>query len=177
LASLGVARFAARANAHGLRLVSAPVPLLAGWAAVALALPAILVAAKAHGRQVRLERERAGFAEVSFLADNDPWVEALWQRDRRTYWPAFAAGLALGLLAAGLGGWTLPSLVLAPAVALLAGFLAAGLASLARFGRAPARAGAPMRDPAWARAARRGSAAWWAAASLACAFVAWARLA
>ncbi|MCA1813406.1 MAG: hypothetical protein LC624_05590, partial [Halobacteriales archaeon] len=64
-----------------------------------LAIVLMLVAAKAHGRQIRVERERAGFHDVSFMTDdNPPWVEQLWARDRKGFW-AIGLGAAVVLLA------------------------------------------------------------------------------
>ena len=45
-----------------------------------------LSAAKSHGRQHRLERELAGYWNVSFKSENDPWVERFWLRQRVLYW-------------------------------------------------------------------------------------------
>lgn len=137
----------------------------------------LLLAAKAHGRQVRLERELQGYQDVDFRGDNAPWVEALWTRDRRTYWGTAALLLAallavrFGLFAAPL---TLPAgapaepWVDAAVLALWAGvgaFTIAGLASLARFLRrlaVPEVAAEVARDRmAWRAAALRGSALWW----------------
>lgn len=131
---------------------------------VLLGAAAVLAAAKAHGRQVRLERELAGFDAVDFMAENPAQVEAIWARDRRAYWPAFA-GAGLGVLAARVAlapsPWWLVALE-ALAAALLGGFLLAGLASLLRFERA--RRGAAAKPAAWVAQARRGSAFWWGAA-------------
>ncbi|MEA3203282.1 MAG: hypothetical protein QOI63_957 [Thermoplasmata archaeon] len=75
-------------------------------AATALAL--ILAAAKAHGRQLRLERVQAGHPQADFRAPDDPWVEALWRNDRIGFWTLFlalgAAGLMWALAAGGVGG-------------------------------------------------------------------------
>lgn len=140
--------------------MSADLPWLLG---VVLAAAAVLAAAKAHGRQVRLERERAGFDEVDFMADNPPFVEHLWERDRRIYWPAFAvAGLAVGAFRVATRGWALEVALDSLAAALLAGFFVAGLASVRRFALAQESA----RPPEWVRAAWRGSAAWWSLAVL-----------
>lgn len=143
------------------------------WLSLAAALPVLLLAAKAHGRQVRLEREAQGFFEVRFGAENPPAVEAVWARDRRTFWPVFA--LALGALLAarfGAGGpWPLPwgapapewlDALFAAAWALVAAFLVAGLASLARL--LGTLAGAAGTDAAWRAEALQGSAFWWALA-------------
>jgi hypothetical protein len=61
------------------------------------ALALVLAAAKAHGRQLRLEREQAGHPEANFRGPNDPWVETLWRNDRIGFWT-----LCLALGAAGL---------------------------------------------------------------------------
>jgi hypothetical protein len=73
-------------------------------AAAALAL--VLAAAKAHGRQLRLEREQAGHA-AGFRGPNDPFVETLWRNDRIGFWTLAlalgAAGVLWSLAAGGLG--------------------------------------------------------------------------
>ena len=101
------------------------------WLAALLTAPLFLVAAKAHGRQVRLEREGAGYHDVTFGGDNAPFVEALWRRDRVAFWTiAPLAALALGaiLWARGAGAWTL----LALPWGMVAAFLALGAASAVR---------------------------------------------
>lgn len=65
---------------------------------VVLAVAAFLVCAKAHGRQVRSERERAGIHHVVFGGTNPAFVEALWRRDRLRFWPT-AAVVALAVVA------------------------------------------------------------------------------
>lgn len=150
---------------------------LGAAASLVASFAVLLLAAKAHGRQVRLERELEGYREVDFRGDNPPWVEALWARDRLTYWGTaallFAALLAVrfGPLAAPLplpAGAPAEAWVDAAVLALWAGvgaFSAAGLVSLARFLRrlaVPAVAAEVARDRmAWRVAALRGSALWW----------------
>jgi hypothetical protein len=58
-----------------------------------------LVAAKVHGRALRLEREAMGFHSVTFGGANPPEVEALWRADRVRFWPL--AGALAALLAGG----------------------------------------------------------------------------
>jgi hypothetical protein len=108
-----------------------------------------LLAAKAHGRELRIEREVAGFAHVVFGApDNPPFVEALWHRERLYFWAltaglGLAAGVKLVKMDAPLGLTALVLLTWVPAVS----FFGLGLASLARKGLTAEGAG--------------GSAAWW----------------
>jgi hypothetical protein len=121
----------------------------------------VLVAAKAHGRQLRLERERHGIWSVDFRADNDPWVEALWRQDRRGFWGLFAAlaAAAVGItllgplpdaaFVAGRLAWRL-------ALAFSGCFVAMGLWSFARLLFRPGG------DLAWRRNAILGSWLWWA---------------
>lgn len=137
------------------------VPFLA---ALLLSVALLLVSAKAHGRQVRLERELEGHHEVVFGGENPPFVTALWRRDRRAYWtlvPLAAAGAAGASLWLPMPlAWTLLAVLLwAP----ILGFAAVGLASLARLRKAMKKKEA---SAAWRAAAARGSAAWWGAAGL-----------
>jgi uncharacterized membrane protein YcjF (UPF0283 family) len=144
----------------------APAP--AGGLLLALSATTYLVAAKAHGRQLRLERELAGYQHVTFGGRNPAWVEALWRRERFIYWSA-AAATALVMIA-----WR----ALSPAtsqrswigvvafhvvVPLTTAFVAAGLLSLARFGIAARDTSRPANtpSPAWVNSAAWGSAAWW----------------
>lgn len=127
--------------------------------ALGLGLATVLLAAKAHGRQVRLEREHAGYHEVVFGGDNPPFVTALWRRDRVRFWTAFPA--LAGLLFVALfarHGWGL-HLALAPTWGAVGAFALAGLRSLASLRRA-VRERPP--DAAWQREAARGSVLWWA---------------
>lgn len=104
-----------------------------------------LVAAKAHGRQLRLEREKAGVLRVSFGrgSQNEPFVVALWRRERVIFWPAAAvAAITLHFLARSLP-WPLVYVLIPGSV----GFCLGGLLSLARSGCAA---------PGW-----RGSVIWW----------------
>ena len=45
-----------------------------------------LISAKTHGRQHRLERELHGYWKVSFVSENDPWIEKFWLQQRILYW-------------------------------------------------------------------------------------------
>jgi len=82
--------------------------------ALLLAVPLVLAAAKAHGRQVRIRREAEGFMEADFRRASDPWVEALWQRDRMAFWSAFSLLGVGGLLAWAIARVAGRSLVPAP---------------------------------------------------------------
>src|SRR3954462_12053852 len=53
---------------------------------VAASIALFFAAAKAHGRQLRLERELEGHFEVQFGGKNPPWVEALWRAERFRFW-------------------------------------------------------------------------------------------
>ena len=113
-----------------------------------------LVAAKAHGRELRLERQSLGVDRVVFGGVNPPVVEALWRAERARFWPLVAvlalaivallwrAGAARGVVVAGALAW-------APAIA----FSALGVASLVRSSAA--------------RGELAGSATWWAAVAVA----------
>lgn len=130
-----------------------------------LSVVTFLVAAKSHGRQVRLERERAGHTRVVFGGENPPFVEALWKRDRIRYWStaaiAFAVALALGVAASSLGlprplgGGTLGAAWTLLFLPLVTGFLVCGTASLMGFVASRAV------DPRFTTQALPGSAAWW----------------
>jgi hypothetical protein len=63
-----------------------------------LSVTLFLVAAKTHGRQLRLEREKAGYLSVVFGGSNPEFVEALWSAERWRFWPLTVA-LALGAVA------------------------------------------------------------------------------
>jgi hypothetical protein len=101
---------------------------------VVLTIGLLLVAAKAHGRQVRLHRELHGHLRVEFGGENDPFVEALWRRDRIRFWAT--TGVAAALLVVlfrtvwrlNTGDW-LEWLLIVP-WAMAPGFLVAGLTVL-----------------------------------------------
>jgi len=108
-----------------------------------------LLSAKAHGRELRLEREAAGVAHVVFGGQNPPFVEALWRAERLRFWistPLLAAALAGLLLARGAGGGraALAALAWAPSVT----FSVLGVMSFVRAG-------------GLARGEAIGSAGWW----------------
>lgn len=162
---------------------------------VVVSLGAFVAAAKTHGRQLRLEREAAGYWNVTFGRENDPWVETLWRRDRIRFWAGFT-GIALGVLALALGNARFVGLFEGgrgsfpwfASLALIVGlwtpialFLALGTASVWRLRGALIRnpeAPAGVSDPAlreqWRQAARRGSLGWWGLAMLLVLGVVWA---
>src|SRR5688572_10735117 len=107
-----------------------------GWVLLGIGLVAwILLAAKAHGRQVRLEREAKGVFKVVFGGTNPPEVEAIWRRDRRIFWTTMAT-LSVVLLVAGVGLDRFELLVAAIPIAFASSFVVAGLASWSRLGGA-----------------------------------------
>lgn len=108
-----------------------------------------LAAAKAHGRELRLERAAAGFDRVVFGGQNPAFVEALWRTERLRFWilaPAVAAAVLALLKSRGLATSVAAASALTwgPVVA----FAALGVASLSRAGSG--------------RDGMLGSAAWWA---------------
>ncbi len=66
------------------------------WIVGAVSVVLFLVAAKAHGRELRLEREAHGIASVDFRAVT-PDVQARWSAERVRFW-SFFVPLALGLV-------------------------------------------------------------------------------
>ncbi|HEX2065871.1 MAG TPA: hypothetical protein VHI93_03570 [Candidatus Thermoplasmatota archaeon] len=113
---------------------------LHGIAQAVAALALVLAAAKAHGRQLRLERTQAGHPHADFRGGNDPWVEALWRRDRILFWALFSA-LTPGLATvAALGHWPVASTTLGRAAlgvawAFAACFCLLGVGSLLRIAK------------------------------------------
>lgn len=144
--------------------------MIARWMVVVGSVAAFLVASKAHGRQLRLERQLAGYWQVRFGAPNEPWVEALWQRERLLFWSITAALIAAAaayLLAAPRFGWPLPLARRGerswwggvPFVGIwpfVVGFTVTGLLSFKRFLTATSH-------DDWVRPALWGSVAWWIA--------------
>jgi urea transporter len=140
-------------------------------AVVAASVIAFLMATKAHGRQLRLERQLAGYWDVTFGAQNPPFVEALWWRERIVVW---SIAIALAVMAMGYvyvarqRGWPLPlaetgwlavlwTVLAAPAVL---AFTVSGFASAARFASQLSRMAS---SPEWVPRAVAGSVAWWVA--------------
>jgi hypothetical protein len=116
----------------------------------AASLATFILAAKAHGRELRLEREAAGVFKAVFGGDNPALVEALWSAERLRFWiatPLLAVTLAVALIIAGASRSTIAfaSLLWAPAVT----FMVLGLCSILRAG------GCGRED-------LNGSIAWWA---------------
>jgi hypothetical protein len=143
---------------------------------------AFLLAAKAHGRQLRLERELAGYHRVIFGGANPPFVEALWRADRVRYWSTVVGVgvLVLALYAlARFQGWRWPFLHggggsvawLTVWGSLVAAFLTCGLWSLGRFLSTLSAKLHGAVDADWLREALEGSAWWFTAAVLASALV------
>jgi len=88
-------------------------------ATAGLSVAVFLLAAKAHGRQIRLERELEGYHEVVFDGTNPPFVETLWREDRAVYWMLFPIAIGVPCLAfiaasvlGGLPSLTYPAIVL-----------------------------------------------------------------
>src|SRR5688572_24835082 len=130
---------------------------MAWWPVVLSVAAWILVSAKAHGRQVRIEREQQGVFKVDFGGQNPAAVEAIWRMDRRVFWPCLAVlSLLLGGSALFAGDWA--EAALAPPAAFALSFMASGIASWVRMARL--RKG-PL---PWRRRALLGSASWWLAA-------------
>lgn len=107
-------------------------------AAALLAVPLVLLAAKVHGRQLRLEREAQGLGGAVDFADPPPRVALLWRRDRIRFWITLPA-LALVLLGMGAAsGFPWPQdLVFAAGAAPFFAFGALGLDSLRRAPQPP----------------------------------------
>ena len=139
------------------------------WALALSTVALVLAAAKAHGRQVRLEREQKGVFHVDFRRQNPAAVEAVWRQDRRIFWPTFAGLAVAGGLVAFFTALrptdVLLGLAFAVPWAFAAAFAAAGLASWVRLTR---RKEGPL---PWRRRAQAGSAGWWAAVAAAAALV------
>jgi hypothetical protein len=155
------------------------------WIELGLGVVLLLLAAKVHGRQIRLERELEGYFDIDFMRENDPWVEALWRTDRRQFRIAFpVAAVVLASLVAAMGSsWVaarfgsdplgspllgaigLAVLLWAP----VAAFVANGFASAWRFHRRlnEPRPQGRRRDEVladrghWLATAVRGTYAWW----------------
>ena len=145
---------------------------------LATSVVTFLLAAKAHGRQLRLERELEGYHRVVFGGTNPPFVEALWRVDRVRYWSTAAAVavLVLGLYAlVRVLGWRWPFLhggggSLAWLVlwgSMVAAFLTCGLWSLTRFVHATSEKLDGAVNAAWVSEALQGSAWWFTAAAMA----------
>lgn len=101
----------------------------------AASLATFILAAKAHGRELRLEREAVGIFEVVFGGANPPFVDALWAAERLRFWiatPLLALVLAVALVIAGASRSTIAfaSLLWAPAMV----FLVLGVSSIVRAG-------------------------------------------
>src|SRR5688500_4786889 len=138
--------------------------MAARWILLALGAVTFLVAAKAHGRQLRLERELAGYWEFTFGGPNPPFIDALWHRERLLYWstPGLVGLCTLGFrLLAPRFSWQLPAeggpaghsvigvLFLHVVAPLTVAFIATGLLSLARFALALRANGAGDNPQSW----------------------------
>lgn len=142
-------------------------PAVPLWLALASLAAWVVAAAKAHGRQVRVEREQQGVFHVDFGGQNPASVERIWRQDRRLFWPCFAL---LAVLLAGvalLDGDPVLAALSVPAAFAFA-FMAAGAASWIRMGR---RRKGPL---PWRRRAWWGSVAWWSLALALAALSVWA---
>jgi hypothetical protein len=145
---------------------------------VGLSVVAFVLAAKAHGRQLRLERELEGYHHVVFGGSNPPFVDALWRADRVRYWST-AGVLALAVLGlfalARVQGWGWPFLGggtgsvvwLVVWGAPVVSFLTCGVWSLTRFHHAVSAKLEGTVDAEWVQDSLQGSAWWFSAAVLA----------
>ncbi len=124
-----------------------------------LSVVLFLLAAKTHGRHLRLERELAGHLHVTFGGNNPPWVEALWRAERWRFW-----GVTLSL--------ALPLLVV-----LLVRRRDVGLAVIAMLLWAPTLSflitGALSARRSWAAASNWGSVVWWSVCAVGALVLAW----
>lgn len=140
---------------------------------------AFILSAKAHGRQIRLERELEGHHHVVFgTGTNPPYVEALWRADRVRFW-SIVVGVAvtiLGLYALSRAqGWRWPFMHgggasvawLAVWGSMVTAFLTCGLWSLMRFRSAVSAKLAGTVDAEWVSESFQGSAWWFTAAVMA----------
>ncbi|MBW8889077.1 MAG: hypothetical protein JF616_15090 [Fibrobacteres bacterium] len=134
-----------------------------------------LAAAKAHGRQLRLERERAGYFEVVFGGKNPAFVEGLWKQERLLFWSLAGALCAFALayaVAAQRFAWnspfrpsdgSVPPFWLLPLWGgvwpMCAAFIFTGALSVWRLRMA--LVSGPSADRHWLAAARLGSLGWW----------------
>jgi len=152
------------------------------WIELGLGVVLLFLSAKAHGRQIRLERELEGYMEVDFMKENPPWVEALWRTDRRRYWAtvpiAIAVLVLLGLLTLPprfgtepLGNPIIGTIFLAGFLwPLVVAFTSNGIQSAIRLRTALIQGGEQRRQEAhaqpegsaWRRAALRGTIGYWA---------------
>lgn len=149
-------------------LRAAPSPVL-WWLAAVATVGLVLASAKAHGRQIRLEREQQGFFHVDFRRENPPGVEAIWRTDRRVFWPTFAVGAVFAVLWAfqAIEAADLGSAGFLLVWAFAASFVVAGLLSWSRLSyRARLDMPPPSRRATW------GSVAWWLLVAVAAALVA-----
>lgn len=151
--------------------------MVSPWIAIGLSGAAFLAAAKAHGRQVRIERELAGYWRVEFAGRNPPFVLDLWRRDRIVLW-SLAAAVLVGLIAYVFASvephWKLPLTdsinrpywwgypFLGIFWPVTAGFFGAGLACLIRTLAAFRKGESQVRE--WVLQAFWGSIGWWALA-------------
>jgi hypothetical protein len=175
-------------------------PLPGTWLRIALvggSALLFLAAAKTHGRQIRLERQLAGYWDVSFGGAAPPAVEALWQRERMLLWSIGIGAAVLGLIYVLLARrlrWPVPpratrrgeerppawswwgALLVAIVWPAVIAFVACGLASQVRFvwAMSMSMSGAVASTPGdWITPALWGSAGWWALTAALLAAVAW----
>lgn len=137
-----------------------------------------VVAAKVHGRQIRLERELAGTWSVEFGRSNGPLVDALWSRERWLFWGSLFALVVLSIAARAVtvGPRTWPDAVVWHFFAPFdVAFTLTAALSLGRFVRA-LRRGVPAdsaRPREWLGDARGGTMRWWFALLLAVVGLGW----
>ena len=137
------------------------------WTTLGTSILLFFVAAKSHGRQLRLEREVAGYDHVVFGGNNPQFVEDLWRKDRVQYWRLFAVLMILSIaVTVSLHSWDF--LILSCIWTFAAAFTVVGISSFVRFKKSlkiPYQPSEGLTDPRskpdWEKQAVRGSLGWW----------------
>src|SRR5687767_6233143 len=141
-------------------------------ALIILSIALFIVAAKTHGRHVRLERELQGVWKVDFRSTNPPAVEAVWRKDRIVFWTTAALIAILAIAYQAIAGTTsfaaharatlgpmLTWLLIGVVWPMITAFMVAGVASAYRSYSAFAERSATV-PSGWKESAINGSIVW-----------------